>query len=150
MRILIGMVICVIVSMITSFFFPGFNPESGTVSTLYTISGIMFSIGMSLIITSNTSGVKNIRIRDGIRRELCVVRNHFIWYFAIASFLFVFLYSGVEKKECFLIYGSFILKYSHLLVFTTAYTITFLILNFLAIQRLNIQIEDALDKSESN
>jgi len=148
MRILAGMVICVIVSMITSFFIQDFNPESGTVSTLYTISGIMFSIGMSLIITSNTSGVKNIRIRNGIRRELCVVRNHFIWYFAIASLLFVSLYSGVGEKKYFLIYDSFILKYSHLLVFTTVYTITFFILNFLSIQRLNIQIEDAVDENK--
>lgn len=52
------MVVCVIISMITSFFFPDFNPGNGAVSTLYTVSGIMFSIGMSLIVTSSAAGVK--------------------------------------------------------------------------------------------
>lgn len=77
------MVVCVIISMITSFFFPDFNPGNGAVSTLYTVSGIMFSIGMSLIVTSSAAGVKNIRIRNGIRKEIHIVRNHFIECFVL-------------------------------------------------------------------
>ena len=58
MILFIGIVACVIISVITSFFFPDFNPGNGTVSTLYTVSGIMFSIGMSLIVTPIAAGVK--------------------------------------------------------------------------------------------
>lgn len=89
MIILIGIVICVVISMVTSFFFPEFNPGNGAVSTLYTVSGIMFSIGMSLIVTSSAAGVKNIRIRNGIRKEIYIVRNHFIECFVLVSFLYI-------------------------------------------------------------
>lgn len=147
MTILIGMVICVIVSMITSFFFPDFNPGNGTVSTLYTVSGIMFSIGMSLIVTSSAAGVKNTRIRSGIRKEICKVRNHFIGCFVSISILFLIFCAVENKYDSFPIYGGFSLKCSHLLVFITVYSIIYFIWNFLAIQRLNYQIEDALDKN---
>lgn len=140
------MVICVIISMITSFFFPEFNPGNGAVSTLYTVSGIMFSIGMSLIVTSSAVGVKNIRIRNGIRKEIHIVRNHFIECFVLISILYILLSSAADKHGFFTIFENLSLKYSHVLVFTIAYSIIYFVWNFLAIQRLNYQIEDALDK----
>ncbi len=140
------MVVCVIISMITSFFFPDFNPGNGAVSTLYTVSGIMFSIGMSLIVTSSAAGVKNIRIRNGIRKEIHIVRNHFIECFVLISIFYILLCSAADKHDSLPIYDNFSLKYSHLLIFTIAYSIVYFVWNFLAIQRLNYQIEDALDK----
>lgn len=148
MIILIGIVICVVISMVTSFFFPEFNPGNGAVSTLYTVSGIMFSIGMSLIVTSSAAGVKNIRIRNGIRKEIYIVRNHFIECFVLVSFLYILLYSEVDKNHSLNIYNDFSLKYSHLLILIIAYSIVYFVCNFLAIQRLNYQIEDALDKDQ--
>lgn len=148
MIILIGMVICVIISMITSFFFPDFNPGDGAVSTLYTVSGIMFSIGMSLIVTSSAAGVKNTRIRNGIRKEIHNVQNHFIKCFVLISILYILLCSAADEHKSIHIYNNFSLKYSHLLVFIIAYSIVYFVWNFLAIQRLNYQIEDALDKDE--
>lgn len=142
------MVICVILSMITSFFFPDFNPGEGAVSTLYTVSGIMFSIGMSLIVTSSAAGVKNTRIRNGIRKEIHTVRNHFIECFVLISILYILLCSAADKHKVIQIFENFSLKYSHLLVSIIAYSIVYFVWNFLAIQRLNYQIEDALDKNE--
>lgn len=142
------MVVCVVISIITSFFFPDFNPGNETMSTLYTVSGIMFSIGMSLIVTSSAAGVKNTRIRNGIRKEIHIVRNHFIECFVIISILYIFLCSAIDKHSTLLIYENFSWKYSHLLIFTIAYSIVYFVWNFLAIQRLNYQIEDALDKDE--
>ena len=147
MIILIGIVICVIISMVISFFFPDFNPGDGIVSTLYTVSGIMFSIGMSLIVTSNAAGEKNTRIRNGIRKEICRVRNHFIGCFVSVSILYLILCAIENKHDTIPIYGNFSLKCSHLLMVITIYSIIYFIWNFLAIQRLNYQIEDALDKN---
>lgn len=148
MIILIGIVICVIISMITSFFFPDFNPGDGAVSTLYTISGIMFSIGMSLIVTSSAGEVKNTRIRNGIRKEIHKVRTHFIQCFVLISILYILLCSAADQHSVIPLYKDFSLKYSHLLVLTIAYSVVYFVWNFLAIQRLNYQIEDALDKKE--
>ena len=146
MIILIGIVICVIVSLITSFFFPDFNPGNGTMSTLYTISGIMFSIGMSLIVTSSVAGIKNTRIRNGIRKEINKVRNHFIACFLFVSILYL-LQSVIKDKFCFIhIYGNFSFNNLHLLITLIFYSIIYFIFNYLAIQRLNYQIEEALEQ----
>lgn len=142
------MALCVVCSMTTSFFFPDFNPGEGAVSTLYTVSGIMFSIGMSLLVTSSAAGVKNPRIRKGIRNELRKVRNHFIECFVLISVLYILLCSSADKHSVLFIYENLSLRFSHLLVFTIAYSIVYFVWNFLAIQRLNYQIEDALDKNE--
>jgi hypothetical protein len=148
MILLIGIVLCVIISLVTSFFFPDFNPGNGIVPTLYTVSGIMFSIGMSLIVSSSASGIKNTRIKVGIRNEIKRVRNNFIMCFAIISGLYILLSSAADKYNALIICKHNILNYSHFLVFAIAYSIAYFVRNFLAIQRLNHQIEDALEQSE--
>ncbi len=128
------------------FFFPDFNPGNGAVSTLYTVSGIMFSIGMSLIVTSSAAGVKNIRIRNGIRKEIHIVRNHFIECFVLISILYILLCSAADKHSSLPIHENFSLKYFSCTYIYDSLFHCILRLNFLAIQRLNYQIEDALDK----
>ena len=149
MTILIGMAICVIISMITSFFFPEFDPGCGAVSSLYTVSGIMFSIGMSLIVTFRAVGVKNPRIKKGIRKEIIRVRNCFICNFIIVSILYMIMYPAIEKQNSLIVYDIYLLKFSHLLIFIVIYSILYFIWNFLAIQRLNHQIEDTVEKETS-
>lgn len=146
MILFIGIVACVIISVITSFFFPDFNPGNGTVSTLYTVSGIMFSIGMSLIVTPIASGVKNVRIRNDIRKEINKVRNHFIECFIFISIIYIVFCAIEDKYHTIPICEKFAFKCSQLVMFIMAYSIIYFIWNFLAIQRLNYQIEDALNK----
>lgn len=43
-------------------------------NTLFTIVGIMFSIGMSIAVTSNTSVVVNRKIRNCLRDEISRIR----------------------------------------------------------------------------
>ena len=145
MKVVINILICTALAITTSFLFPDFNPGKDSISSLYTVSGIMFSIGMSLCVTSNTSGVKNLRIKKGIRKEMLTVRNHFIQYFAFSSLLYVFLFSVIEKQGEICLLEILPLRYSHLLMFVIAFSIIFFIWNFLSIQKLNIQIEDAIN-----
>ena len=150
MKLLFGIIVCTILSICTSSFYQCFNPSSGIISTLYTVSGIMFSIGMSLLITINTSGVKNKRIKKGIRKELDVVRNHYIGCFAFVSILFILLSSGIDSSKEIKLYNCYCIKYSHELVLILVYSIAFFIFNFIALQRLNLSIENALNAEESN
>lgn len=90
MIILIGIVTCVIISLITSFLFPDLIFGNGTVSTLYTVSGIMFSIGMSLIVTSSAAGVKNTRIKKALERRY--VKFEIILLDALFLYLFSTFY----------------------------------------------------------
>lgn len=146
MILFIGIVACVIISVVTSFFFPDFNPGNGTVSTLYTVSGIMFSIGMSLIVTPIAAGVKNVRIRNGIRKEINKVRNHFIECFVFMSIIYIVFCAIEDKYHTIQICEKFTFKCPQFVMFIMAYSIIYFIWNFLAIQRLNYQIEDALNK----
>lgn len=146
MKLLYGLIICVALAMISSSCDIFLSLSSGIVSTLYAISGIMFSIGMSLIITSNTAEVKNLRAKKIIRKEMRIVRNHYLSCFALVSVMYIALFSKIEDPkttEFIPIYKNLVLNYSDLMVIVMAYSIFYFTVNFLTLQRLNTQIEDA-------
>ena len=58
-------------------------------NTLFTIVGIMFSIGMSIAVTSNTSIVVNKSVRKSIREEINRIRDLFISCFAVVASIYV-------------------------------------------------------------
>ena len=51
--------------------------------TIYTVSGIMFSIGISILVTFNLHGIKKKSFIDKIRVNINKVRDIFIYYFAL-------------------------------------------------------------------
>lgn len=151
MKLFIGILVCVVISVLTSFFFPGYNPDKDVVMTLYTIAGIMFSIGMSLCITSNTSGVKNLIIKRAIRSGMKRVRTKFIVCFSIVSGFYIikdfklFNQLSINNSNFHFDY-----KYDHLVIFLAAYSIIYMVSNFIAIQNLNLQIEDTINSEYSD
>lgn len=138
MRIIIGFFICIILAGITSFFLSDWVINNDVIQNLYTISGIMFSIGLSLAVTFNLSAVKNISLRNRIRKAVNKVRDLFIIYFVLISFFYVIIISIIEN----VIYYFF--RYSHLLTWVMIYSIIYFIWNFLEVQKLNSQIEDSI------
>lgn len=143
MRIFISILVSFILSAGINYFFPDLEPSKNIVGNLYTILGIMFSIGLSLAITFNLSGVRNKLIKGRIRNNINEVRNVFIIYFLIIS-IFYILFDTIEQKDL-CVYGICIIKYSHLMIIMMLYVVFYYIYNFLQMQNLNIEIEDALD-----
>lgn len=149
-QITIGTVICFIIALIMPFF-PDLYIGKDAISTLYTVSGIMFSIGMSLTVISNTSGVKNKNIRLDIRREMKRVRNHFIYCFSVATIIYILFISLVSddgrlESYCSILNGIIKFKASNFLVVYMVYSIIYFTINFIAIQTLNEDIEEELNK----
>ena len=142
MKLIIGIVISVLIAVISSSYSTFLSLSGGTISTLYTISGIMFSIGMSLIVTSNTSEVKNQRYKEVIRKQKKQISNRYLLCFIVISLLYVLLFSKINDGTIH-IYKGFFLNCSDLLVVTMSYSILYFTVNFLSLQRLNNQIEDA-------
>jgi len=142
MRIIIGFFICIILAGITSFFLSDWVINNNVIQNLYTISGIMFSIGLSLAVTFNLSAVKNISLRNRIRKAVNKVRDLFIIYFVLISFFYVIIISIIENNKSDVIYYFF--RYSHLLTWVMIYSIIYFIWNFLEVQKLNSQIEDSI------
>lgn len=127
---------CVIVAVLLSLPFPTFLIRESAVNALYTVAGIMFSIGLSLTVISNTSGIKNRDIKQRIRREIKATRNHFIYSFLFASLAY-FLYLIVPPLNCAF------LNRSWAMVLIQGVSIAYFVYNFIALQRFNEQIEDA-------
>ena len=142
-RVFISILACLLLSMGSSYFFSNLEPNETVLQNLYTILGIMFSIGLSLAITFNLSGVKNKIIKNRIRENINNVRNNFIIFFGIISLCYISYDMYKQMKFC--IKDWCLMKFSHMVILLMIYTISYYIYNFLQLQKLNIKIEDLLD-----
>lgn len=140
MKIFWSSILAIILAGAISYFVPVFTVNNTTLNTLYTVAGIMFSIGMSLSVTSNTSGVKNRTIRSRIRRNMKKVRNYFIY-----QFLFTSLFYIASLYKTTITIQNFTYRIDVLTLVTIIVSIIYYIVNFIAIQRLNEQIEEAVN-----
>lgn len=141
MKIFWSSILAIILAGAISYFVPVFTVNNTTLNTLYTVAGIMFSIGMSLSVTSNTSGVRNKTIRNRIRKNMKQVRNFFIYHFLLTSlFYIIYLYKETINIK------AFTYKINVLALVLIIMSIIYYIVNFIAIQRLNEQIEEAINE----
>ena len=141
MKIFWSSILAIILAGAISYFVPVFTVNNTTLNTLYTVAGIMFSIGMSLSVTSNTSGVRNKTIRNRIRKNMKQVRNFFIYHFLLTSlFYIIYLYKETINIK------AFTYKIDVLALVLIIMSIIYYIVNFIAIQRLNLQIEEAINE----
>ena len=140
MKIFWSSILAIILAGMISYFVPAFTVSNTTLNTLFTVAGIMFSIGMSLSVTSNTSGIKNRTIRSRIRRNMKKVRNYFIY-----QFLFTSLFYIASLYKTTITIQKFTYRIDVLTLVTIIVSIIYYIVNFIAIQRLNEQIEEAVN-----
>ena len=136
MRFFYIIILCLVLTFILSILFPSFSLGESTANALYTITGIMFSIGLSLTVVSSTSNVNNLDVKKRIRKEIKNTRNHFIFTFLFASIIYI-LYIVVPD------FSFDMLNRNCLLLLVQCFSILYFVYNFIAIQRFNEQIEDA-------
>ncbi|WP_239496795.1 hypothetical protein [Aggregatibacter kilianii] len=111
------------------------------VPTIYTLSGIMFSIGMGIVCTFNPSPIKNKQIFQRIKVNIANVRNSFMVYFSLSTV--TFLVSQMFNRNCIsvadftIIFDPKIFALSFSLV-----GIIYFIINFLTIQNLIFDIAE--------
>lgn len=63
--------------------------DRGVLNTLYTVAGVIFSVGMSIAISAKTDQVTKENKRKAIRFSYMMVRNSFMWLFGISTVLFI-------------------------------------------------------------
>lgn len=138
-----GIICCMVLSVpITLFMDIKIGNEVS--NTLFTIVGIMFSIGMSIAVTSNTSVVVNKKIRKSLRDEINRIRDLFISCFSIVAFIYVLNIIFTNRTLEVWGYKIFSLEVCQLLI--QLYSITYFIVNFMSLQNLNNQIGDAMNE----
>lgn len=122
-------------------------------SVLYGIVGVLFSVGMSLIIAFTAKDIVNIELKKLLRKSMHQVRDNFLWVFFIStSFYVVFSIIGekwkytvhlfkIESNELTLTFNASVAVLGILL-----YSIIALVSNYMDIQRFYEEIEDRIQK----
>lgn len=142
-----GFICCMVLSMtITAFMDIKIGKDVS--NTLFTIVGIMFSIGMSIAVTSNTSVVVNRKIRKSIRDEINRIRDLFISCFSIVAIIYVL--NIIFKSWTLEVLGYKIFNLEVLQLIIQLYSIVYFIVNFKSLQNLNNQIGDAMNDNSPN
>lgn len=121
------------------------RPDASFLNTIYTVAGIMFSIGMGAIITFNLDRVKNKGFFLSIRGNINSVRNSFIFFFSLISICYL-LYQIAPEAAMSYTYKGLTVAFSVSLFVASIIpiSIVYFILNFLEIQRLNLDIAEKL------
>lgn len=137
-----GFALCLVLSMVVTTFM-SVKIGKDVSNTLFTIVGIMFSIGMSIAVTSNTSVVANKKVRKSLREEINRIRDLFICCFAIVACIYVLniIFADWSLK----VYGHQIFSLCVFQLIFQLYSICYFVVNFKALQKLNNQIGDAVN-----
>lgn len=120
--------------------FTPFSVSYDVLNTIYTVAGVIFSVGMSIAITPKTERVTNERMRAVIRSSYRVVRNSFMYLFGISTFFFIVAQVWEMPN-----YPSFWVNLCSLFILLS---VIYYIYNFVKLQKLGVQIEDQILKEE--
>lgn len=127
-----------------------YNPSEFFISTIFNVSGIIFSVGLGLIVTFNMNGIKNRSIISSVRANLSTVRNSFILYFAISILAYIINNYLIAKKITTSILSvvnfEVCLYWSLSISAIMLYSIIYFVYNFFKIQKLNEEIYDEINK----
>lgn len=133
--------------IIISSIFDSHPQNTDCINTIYTVSGIMFSIGMGVVCTMNPDSIKNPRIYNTIRTNIIVVRNTYLLYFGIISSLYLILQLAKTRYKWHVFSYSIALDFYYLCIAFNILSIIYYIVNFIKIQQLNFDISDAIKKN---
>lgn len=130
------------------------QPTDATLNILYGIIGVLFSVGMSLIIAFNGSNIVNPELKAQLRDNMHNVRNNFLFVFFICSFFYIgfslikteWHKVDVVKNEDMHIYCTWATSVLSVLI----YSIVALISNYVQIQQFYEDIEDKIHDEQTS
>lgn len=124
-------------------------------STLYNVSGILFSVGMGLIIGFNFDGIKNEDYVKSIKFHLTKIRNNFIKLFAMLTISYIAnVFTPTETTIKYIPLTEIKLPYDiDFFILFQYFTVTYLIYSFIyftstfiEVQKLKDEISDAIHR----
>lgn len=144
---IIAAFLCVILSCI-----PISIPKDA-LNVLYGIVGVLFSVGMSLIIAFTAKDIINNELKKLLRKSMHQVRNNFLWIFFISTFFYV-AFSIIGENSQFSIVFFKTESYELTVTFSVSvavlgellYSTIALVSNYMDIQSFYEDIEDRIQK----
>ncbi len=129
--------------------FSALEVKDAFLNTIYTVAGIMFSIGMGVVCTFNPERIKNNSFLKEIRADNLKIRSSYIFFFSFSSILYLINQLFPALKKCFEIKEYQIcIDLPIAVVAISAFSIVYYIINFLEIQKLNFQITDRINSED--
>lgn len=123
--------------------------NAGVLQTLFTILGIVFSLGMGLLVSFKLSEVKNDKIRKLMRDSLSHTLKLYVGDFGLTSLIFllsILIYNGKVLK----IIDNISIDYSLSAICVCVTSIAYEVYNFTKIDKLNIDIEEEIINERKN
>lgn len=138
-KIIIAFCCCLIASLIPM------SVGEITLNILYGVLGVIFSVGMSLIISFNGSNIKNQQLKKEIRDSLHNVRNNFLCLFCSGSLIFVIYSLFCENIKQISWCDKLTSTWSVSALVFLCYVIIASISNYVDLQKLFEDIEDKIE-----
>jgi hypothetical protein len=141
-----------LIGLILAFKFK-FTVPLDKIAVLYQLLGIMFSIGITLLVSVNLSGVKNTNYVHEIRDNINTVRNRFIIYFVISTISYMLADISIKNYNLCVNFTknynlcvNFNLNCNLVSFYLNILSLTYFIINFTEVQKLNESIFDKINK----
>lgn len=151
MKIVGGLLLSLLVALLSPTLSVSDDVDKEVIGTLFTVVGVIFSVGMSLIISVSSTGVKNKDARAIFRSQLSQIRTRFIIVFVLLSLFFILLPKDGSTelidlwkiKSVTIKLSSNIFQVSCLLL-----SILYYIVNFYSIQSSLYDLQDRIENGE--
>ena len=146
--------IAILFMILSTFFFSSFTgvkPDNFFLNTCFTVSSIVFSVGLILIVTFNITGIKNRDYIKKIRDAIHNMRNKFISYFSMVVIIYLLgNYININDIKIISISGFDIMfDLSTFFCMMIILSVAYFIINSLEIQKLNEDIFDRVNRELS-
>ena len=142
-----GLVLCLLLSIGYSTCFKNemLFPNSA-INTIFTIIGVFFSVGMSLIIASPQVHIKNEIIKKNITDILKTVKSIYMILFLLVSALYIF----VLNNDAEIIIKGITINVRDIFVAICLYTLIKFVMNFNDMYNLFQSIKDEMDQNTTD
>ena len=151
MKIVGGLLLSLLVALLSPTLSVYDDVDKEVIGTLFTVVGVIFSVGMSLIISVSSTGVKNKDARAIFRSQLSQIRTRFIIVFVLLSLFFILLPKD-GKTELIDLWKikdvAFRLSFNIFQVCCLLLSILYYIINFYSIQSSLYDLQDRIENGD--
>lgn len=151
MKIVGGLLLSLLVALLSPTLSVSDDVDKEVIGTLFTVVGVIFSVGMSLIISVSSTGVKNKDARVIFRSQLSQIRTRFIIVFVLLSLFFILLPKD-GKTELIDLWKIkdvvFRLSFNIFQVCSLLLSILYYIVNFYSIQSSLYDLQDRIENGD--
>lgn len=143
-KLIVGLVLCLLLSIGYSTYLKNetFFPNSA-VNTIFTIIGVFFSVGMSLIIASPQVHIKNEIIKKNVIHVLKTVKSTYMILFLLVSILYIL----IPNNDAEITIKILTINARDIFVAICLYTLLKFVINFNDMYNLFQSVKDEMDKN---